>query len=46
MATSVEAYFKCTLGEDAFAFRRMKAVEKLGGLSEYRLEPGLQVDHR
>ena len=38
MPTSPEAWFKCTLGDDALLFRRMQAREDLGRLPEYRLE--------
>ena len=38
MATSVEAWFQCTLGEDALLFRRLSGMEKLGRLSGYHLE--------
>lgn len=38
MATNPEATFKCTLGDDAFRFRRMHGREELGRLPEYRIE--------
>ena len=38
MATSPEAWFNCTLGEDALLFRRIRGREELGRLPEYRLE--------
>jgi type VI secretion system secreted protein VgrG len=38
MATTPEAWFKCTLGDDALSFRRLQGREELGRLPEYRLE--------
>jgi type VI secretion system secreted protein VgrG len=38
MAVSPEAWFKCSLGEDALKFRRMHGREELGRLPEYRIE--------
>lgn len=38
MATSPEAWFKCTLGDEELLFRRMVGKEELGRLPEYRLE--------
>ena len=38
MATTPEAWFKCTLGDDALMFRRIRGREELGRLPEYRLE--------
>ena len=38
MATTPEATFSCTLGDDAFRFRRMHGREELGRLPEYRVE--------
>lgn len=38
MATTAEATFTCTLGDDELLFRRMVGREELGRLSEYRLE--------
>ena len=38
MATSPEAWFKCTLGDGELLFRRMVGKEELGRLPEYRLE--------
>jgi type VI secretion system secreted protein VgrG len=38
MASTAEAWFQCTLGDDALRFRRMYAREDLGRLPEYRIE--------
>jgi type VI secretion system secreted protein VgrG len=38
MASTAEAWFQCTLGNDALRFRRMEAREDLGRLPEYRIE--------
>lgn len=38
MATTSEAFFICTLGDDALRFRRLQAREELGRLPEYRVE--------
>lgn len=38
MPTTSEAWFKCTLGDDALRFRRMQAREELGRLPDYRIE--------
>ena len=38
MATTPEATFHCTLGDDALLFRRMQGKEELGRVPEYRVE--------
>ena len=38
MANTAEAWFQCTLGDDALRFRCMQAREDLGRLPEYRIE--------
>lgn len=38
MAGTLEAWFQCTLGDDALRFRRMQAREDLGRLPDYRIE--------
>ena len=38
MAGTLEAWFQCTLGNDALRFRRMQAHEDLGRLPAYRIE--------
>lgn len=38
MAATPEAWFKCTLGDDALLFRRMRGREELGRLPEYHVE--------
>ena len=37
MANTAEAWFQCTLGDDALRFRSMQAREDLGRLPEYRI---------
>ena len=38
MANTPEAWFLCTLGDDALRVRRMQGHEELGRLPEYRVE--------
>ena len=38
MATTPEATFHCTLGDDALLFRRMQGKEELGRVPENRVE--------
>ena len=38
MANTSEAWFLCTLGDDALRFRSMQGKEELGRLPEYRIE--------
>jgi len=38
MANTPEAWFNCTLGDDALRFRRLKGKEELGRIPEYDVE--------